>query len=526
MGARLSVRNEGKARNGYRHVSPNQRVKGLDTKQKPKTAWKIDPTPPGRSAASPAVEEPGLAGESPPLDPLLEDTQPIDVFQLPDSFDYDALVTQAEREHEESEESIAEDLGTWVHTVRGSGPDDLPNQTQASTTGEEIPASNNTSYHHRKRTETRKAKRKADKEQRPEDYTPSSRAIQEALRPAKVIRVNQDAGNFDAAKGAHTAKKGTAKTYGTRAEMEREWTLEELVALGYIHIPWDGIRPLLVVDCKGRVVAFFAGRPNRPGYVEDMTKVFNAMMEASESMNWLEDLTEAHKRGFFQAYNCGVTMGMGSPTPVALQNGKSVQPVLERLLSMPELKRLNGFQNGCIKLWEPQLHRKYYETVDSMHRKLLKLPRNFEHSIFTASAFNFGGRVRTIAHRDHMNWPFGLCVITALGHFDATKSAHLVLKEFKIVINFPHALSAAIPSACATHFNTRIAPGDTRTSFTQYTAGAIFRWVENGFRTEKSIKETNKAEWKEVQSRKRLAVSERLKLYTNVDDLLVPVPDL
>ncbi|KAL0058097.1 hypothetical protein AAF712_015238 [Marasmius tenuissimus] len=257
-----------------------------------------------------------------------------------------------------------------------------------------------------------------------------------------------------------------------------------------------------------------------------MTKVFNAMMEASESMNWLEDLAEAHKRGFFQAYNCGVTMGMGSPTPVALQNGKSVQPVLKQLLLMPELKCLNGFQNGCIKLWEPQLHRKYYETVDSMHRKLPKLPRNFEHSIFTASAFNFGGQVQTIAHRDHMNWPFGLCVITALGHFDATESAHLVLKEFKIVINFPHASSAAIPSACTTHFNTCIAPGDTHTSFTQYTAGANFRWVENGFRTEKSIKETNKAEWKEVQSRKKVAVSERLKLYTNVDDLLVPIPDL
>ncbi|KAL0057767.1 hypothetical protein AAF712_015584 [Marasmius tenuissimus] len=148
MGARLSIRNEGKVHNGYCHVSPNQRVKDLDTKQKPQTAWKIDPTPPGHSASSPAVEEPGLAGELPPLDSLLEDTEPIDVFQLPDSFDYDTLVAQAEQEHEESEESITEDLGTCVHTVRGSVPDDLPNQTLASTASEEILAPNNISYHH------------------------------------------------------------------------------------------------------------------------------------------------------------------------------------------------------------------------------------------------------------------------------------------------------------------------------------------------------------------------------------------
>ncbi|KAJ8081946.1 hypothetical protein PM082_007792 [Marasmius tenuissimus] len=80
-----------------------------------------------------------------------------------------------------------------------------------------------------------------------------------------------------------------------------------------------------------------------------------------------------------------------------------------------------------------------------------------------------------------MNWLFGLCVITAFEHFDPARSAHLVLKEFKLMVNLPHASTAAIPLACVTHFNTGIAPGDIHTLFTQYTAGAIFCWVENGF---------------------------------------------
>ena len=37
-----------------------------------------------------------------------------------------------------------------------------------------------------------------------------------------------------------------------------------------------------------------------------------------------------------------------------------------------------------------------------------------------------------------------------------------------------------IPSALITHYNTRIAEDETRFSVTQYTSGAIFRFVEHG----------------------------------------------
>ncbi|KIK63680.1 hypothetical protein GYMLUDRAFT_133433, partial [Collybiopsis luxurians FD-317 M1] len=86
-------------------------------------------------------------------------------------------------------------------------------------------------------------------------------------------------------------------------------------------------------------------------------------------------------------------------------------------------------------------------------------------------------------HRDFLNWPFGWCAITALGRFDPTRSAQLILWEFKLVIDFPHGATVLIPSAVVTHSNTPIAEGDVRTSFTQYTAGALFRWTENGFMT-------------------------------------------
>ncbi|KAJ4468371.1 hypothetical protein C8J55DRAFT_409001, partial [Lentinula edodes] len=87
-------------------------------------------------------------------------------------------------------------------------------------------------------------------------------------------------------------------------------------------------------------------------------------------------------------------------------------------------------------------------------------------------------------HRDWLNWPFGWCAITALGEFDASRSAQLILWELKLVIDFPHAATILIPSAVITHSNTPVADRDIWTSFTQYTAGPIFRWVENRCRTE------------------------------------------
>ncbi|KAK1226361.1 hypothetical protein PQX77_010668 [Marasmius sp. AFHP31] len=476
-----------------------------------------DPLPQARSSTPPPL----------PPEPLpdIDRSQPIAVFRLPETFDYDALVERAACEQEDSKESITEDLGT--HVSAASTTNIVSNASPCATGSDSpTPMPPRIAYHRLKRSEARTAKRKAEKELRRNDYTPSPRAIDQAMKTAKAIRLDTDAENFDAAKGAHTGKRGTVETYGTKEEVEREWTLEELIDLGYTHIPWDGVHPLLIVDCKGRIVAFFAGRPNRVDFVEDMTKVFDAMMEASKSMGWLGGLEVAHKRGFFHAYNAGVTMGMGSATPVVLRNSKPVQGIIQRLLDLPGLQRLSGYQNSVVKLWQPDLHRVYRETVATMHKKLPHLPRNFSNNIFTAAAFNFGGHVRSIAHRDHMNWALGQCVITAMGRFDAARSAHLVLKEFKMVVNFPHASTAVIPSACATHFNTRIAPGDTRTSFTQYTAGAIFRWVENGCRTEAAVKDTNKAEWLEIQEKKKTAVAERLRLYSNINDLLTAVPDL
>lgn len=58
----------------------------------------------------------------------------------------------------------------------------------------------------------------------------------------------------------------------------------------------------------------------------------------------------------------------------------------------------------------------------------------------------------------------------------------------KLIIEFPAGSTIFIPSATLRHSNTAIGENETRSSFTQYTAGALFRWVDNGFKTDLQLK--------------------------------------
>ncbi|KAJ6586761.1 hypothetical protein B0H10DRAFT_1832028, partial [Mycena sp. CBHHK59/15] len=76
------------------------------------------------------------------------------------------------------------------------------------------------------------------------------------------------------------------------------------------------------------------------------------------------------------------------------------------------------------------------------------------------------------------------CAITALGIFDYTKCGHLVLWNYKLVLEFPPGTTILIRSTAIYHSNIPITSGERRYSFTQYTAGGLFRWVEHGYKTE------------------------------------------
>lgn len=93
----------------------------------------------------------------------------------------------------------------------------------------------------------------------------------------------------------------------------------------------------------------------------------------------------------------------------------------------------------------------------------------------------------TLPHRDSQNYAGGWCAITALGNFDYTKGGHLILWTLGIALEFPAGSTIMIPSALIMHSNVPIGVHETRYSFTNYFAGQLLHWVDNGHASTKSV---------------------------------------
>jgi hypothetical protein len=143
------------------------------------------------------------------------------------------------------------------------------------------------------------------------------------------------------------------------------------------------------------------------------------------------------------------------------------------------------------------------------------LRRNFGKSCWASCTFNFGPHAVTIPHRDIANLAWGWCAITAIGEFDSTRGGHLVLWDLGLVIQFPAGSTILIPSAIVTHSNIPVSAHENRHSVTQYTAGALFRWVENGCCTDKALlKDASDKQKAERQSEKATRWERGLEKFT------------
>lgn len=137
-----------------------------------------------------------------------------------------------------------------------------------------------------------------------------------------------------------------------------------------------------------------------------------------------------------------------------------------------------------------------------------KLKKNFPSTIFAATTYNFGPCTVCYEHIDPGNLAYGMCSVTPFGRFDHTKGGHLILWDCRLVIQFPAGSTILLPSAVVAHSNTSIQPDEERYSFALYSAGALFRWVENGFQRsaayytslteaeKESVEARNLARWK------------------------------
>lgn len=148
------------------------------------------------------------------------------------------------------------------------------------------------------------------------------------------------------------------------------------------------------------------------------------------------------------------------------------------------------------------------------------LHRNFRNSVYPCATVNFGPVTCTFDHVDPANLPFGLCAVTALGSFDHTRGGHLVLWHLKLIIEFPAGATALLPSAVLRHSNIATQPGETRYSLTQYGAGGLFRWVDQGMQpTAAYMGSLSGKEWEAEMKRSAARWQEGIKLFSKLTSL-------
>ncbi|KAJ3738031.1 hypothetical protein EV360DRAFT_58499, partial [Lentinula raphanica] len=153
--------------------------------------------------------------------------------------------------------------------------------------------------------------------------------------------------------------------------------------------------------------------------------------------------------------------------------------LVNRIRSMRCFKRLAGHASAAFETWAPKLHTMYLQYTLQLEKLVPNITQNFPNSVFSCCMLNFGPRTTTVEHLDHKNYIYGWCAVTALGDFDYRFGGHMVLWDLKLVVELPPGWTMLIPSAYLRHSNTSLREGDTRYSFTQYTAGGLFRVIDD-----------------------------------------------
>ncbi|KAK6975039.1 hypothetical protein R3P38DRAFT_3335208 [Favolaschia claudopus] len=243
--------------------------------------------------------------------------------------------------------------------------------------------------------------------------------------------------------------------------------------------PRNESRP--VVDVDSRVYAVYGAIPDDDNF---KTNVHDPAVQALETARQQMGPPSSHRRGEFVTLTGGQTHGNGRNAPSSVVNGVINSAIFLSLVTNEAFVRLAGFATGLFANWAPNVFNFYVDYMSDFYNKYPHLHRPFKNSIWSACTFNLGPRTYTLGHRDSSNLAFGWCAITALGNFDYMKGGHLILWDSKLILEFPPGCTILVPSAAIFHSNIAIAADETRYSFTQYTAGGLFRWVERGFKSE------------------------------------------
>ncbi|KAJ3926348.1 MAG: hypothetical protein NXY57DRAFT_905774, partial [Lentinula lateritia] len=257
-----------------------------------------------------------------------------------------------------------------------------------------------------------------------------------------------------------------------------------------------------LLDASDRVIAVLGGVP--PGSAgEEWRTVVEEASEAVETFRESSSFTKAQqhgRRGDFAFRTVGFGYGNGRKQPLNFRvNGEANKRAVEDLLKNPAIRRIAGFQQSLFNSYSHKTFMEYQKTNEQLLRQHPHLRANFPNTPYAALTINAGPRSFSPPHQDPDNTVHGWCADTPLAKYKPDLGGHLVLWELRLAIRFPPGSTILFPSALITHSTVPIQQEETRFALLQYSSGGLFRWVANGFQSDKSF--MSKASKDEVKER-------------------------
>ncbi|KAK6977269.1 hypothetical protein R3P38DRAFT_2582101 [Favolaschia claudopus] len=270
------------------------------------------------------------------------------------------------------------------------------------------------------------------------------------------------------------------------------YTQEEIDSLtgteNFCYLNWLGEISIPILDSHRRLLALLGGKPRDLEGWQKVTDDASRLLDKALSTATFPEEKYTHRRAHEQTpyptISRGVSYGGGQVSPGELCNTPRNERVSDELLQHECFQRISGFSNCLFRLFAPALYAFYQAQLALLSAWNSALNWPFLGSVFAACTFNLGPRASTRVHLDFGNLAWGWCAITALGWYDPDKGGHLILWDLKLIIRFPPGSTILIPSAILRHSNVPVGINEKRFSFTQYTAGGLFRWIRNGFQTD------------------------------------------
>lgn len=153
----------------------------------------------------------------------------------------------------------------------------------------------------------------------------------------------------------------------------------------------------------------------------------------------------------------------------------------------------------------PEIYEYYDDALDSVCSQT-ECERVAGDLPFASYTLNVGQQSVCRLHVDGCNPPGGVCLASPYGDFSYREEGHLILHELNLVLALPPGSFILFPSALISHQNIPIRPGKERRSFTAFSPGSMFQWIENGFDPvpKRSKAEKNRLghlEWKRQKKR-------------------------